>query len=46
MFTAAPIAAPRPNRPRSSPNRRREIARMVFWNLVIAAAVVTLPILF
>lgn len=39
-----PTASNRRNR--LSPNRRREIGRMVFWNLVLAFAVVGLPILF
>lgn len=51
MATAADIAgtnhtAPRRPRRRPSPNRRREIGRMIFWNLVLALAVVSLPILF
>lgn len=33
-------------RPRLSPNRRREVGRMIFWNLVLALAIVGLPILF
>lgn len=40
----APAQITRPAR--RSPNRRREVARLVFWNLVLAFAVVGLPILF
>lgn len=29
---------------RPSPNRRRAIARMVFWNLALVAAVIALPL--
>ena len=43
--TRRAAGAPRA-RPRVSPNRRREVGRMIFWNLVFAMAIVGLPILF
>lgn len=43
MHTTANATAP--GRPRPSPNRRRLIGRMVFWNLAVMIAVVGLPIL-
>ncbi|HEY8571595.1 hypothetical protein [Phenylobacterium sp.] len=46
MTPASPHILRKPAQPRPSPNRRRAVARMVFWNLVMAFAVVALPILF
>jgi hypothetical protein len=36
---------PAPGAARASPNRRRAVARIVFWNLAVVAAAVVLPIL-
>jgi len=39
------VVATRDAPKRPSPNRQREVARIVFWNVAMMAAVVALPIL-
>lgn len=41
-----PAAAPARPRPRVSPNRRRLVGRIVFWNLAAVVAIVGAPIFF